>query len=273
MTGTAVAVLQPNTKLIEARDNLPKELVPTYNEWCSLEGQAIQGVLDIARAQGKLIQDLTQDTTTYNAGSVVALAEALGENPDLLYKRLAFVEKYTDKEYEALKAAESKFGRKLTLSHVFVLLTVADKKERYKWQRMALANHWTAKVLQSHLVSETGNKNPNAGRPLAQPKNLDDGALNAQSCMAELTRRSEQVWEPMFSQFAEAPPDSVTLKTRTNLLKMVESGESALAACKRQVELAKRALKRTETVLKKKGILQDGDDADAEGGEASGEAA
>lgn len=268
MTGTALATLQPNTKLIEARDNLPKELVPTYKQWCELEGEAIQNVLDIARAQGRLIQDLTRDTEHFNKGSVVALAEALGENPDMLYKRLAFVEKYTDKEYEQLKQAETKFGRKLNLSHVFVLLTVADKKERAKWQRLALVNHWSPKELHAYLVEETGNKNPNAGRPMAMPKNMDDGALNASSTLSEMVRRATQVWEPMFEQFSESPPDSVTLKTRANLLKLVDAGVAAVDACKKQLELAKKALKRTDTVLKKKGILQD-----AEPGDEAGEAA
>lgn len=254
----------PNLKMVEAHDALPAAMQKIYTQWCKIEGKVISESLDAARKQGKLIHEVMAHPDKYDGGSIGSLAEALGCAADVLYKLQAFAEKYTDAEYQALCTQQNRIGRRLTLSHVYALLSVTDKAARTRWQKTAMTNNWSAKQLQQAIITSQGSQRPGAGRKLAQPTNLLDGARNSTAFLEEFARRSEQVWSPMFDTFGEIPPDEVDLETRKKLQDLLDAETAAIEACGTQRDLTVLALERVDRVLREKGLLQDAGTSDEE---------
>jgi hypothetical protein len=253
--------------MVEAHDALTPAMQKVYNQWCKIEGKVVSEALDAARKQGKLIHEVVSHPDKYEGGSISTLAEAIGCAPDVLYKLQAFAEKYTDTEYANLCAQQNRLGRKLTVSHVYALLSVTDKAARTRWQKSAITNNWSAKQLQQAIIAAQGSQRPGAGRKLSQPSNLMDGARNSTAFLEEFARRSEQVWGPMFDTFGEIPPDEVDLTTRQRLQDLLDAENAAIEACSSQKELTLAALAKVDRVLQEKGLLQDNAAADEEAGD------
>lgn len=109
---------------------------------------------------------------TYGSKAIKTVADACGINEDTLRKMRVFADErkgYSPAELEELCAQCLAYNRPLGFSFVVKFLTIADKRERARFQREAIKNGWSLIRVKHELIARYGRRRRGGKRP-AIPK-------------------------------------------------------------------------------------------------------
>lgn len=227
-------------KAAVAKMNAPLKRV--YGQMRDRRVSIVHASLDYYREYGQQVEQVANDQDTYKSGAITLLSTALEVSESTLYKAAAFFRNYTDPEFAALCQLRTSTNDALTWSHVLHLLLVADKAVRLRLQTQAARQSWSSDELKEAVDEHLGTENqrPGSGRPFVKPKSVLQGLRNYCAASAEYTRRNAQVWDDVFEDALQAPPDSVdqsivhqaqqAAKLAADLVQLSQARQTAAAA-------------------------------------------
>jgi hypothetical protein len=92
-------------------------------------------------------------------------AERLGVRRDYVDKARQFASKYNNKQFDDLCALRRPDGMPLGRKHVVFLLSVKDKRQRARLQRMAADEAWGTRRLGEEITAIQGSQSSGGRRP------------------------------------------------------------------------------------------------------------
>jgi hypothetical protein len=116
--------------------------------------------LDVLKADRK-----NPNKRTYSKGVSLEFAERIGKARDYVDKARQFVSKYTEKQFEELCSLRRPDGMPLGRRHVVALLSVEDKRQRTRLQRMAAKEGWGTRRLGDEITAVQGSRSSGGRRP------------------------------------------------------------------------------------------------------------
>lgn len=232
---------------------LDRPLLNIYEEVREEQTEVAQATLEAYWRVGTILKKVVDDSNTYKRASIGLLADALGLGQDSLYKAISFREQYTDAQYESLRALRMPTGEPLTWTHVAHLLTVSDVQRREWFQANAAKLGWSSDaLLQAIRADRPNDRVPGSGRPFVQPKTILEGFRNLAVTAADVTRRSEAVWGPIFEKAEQAPDEEIDQELLDQLKRTAASADTMLKAMSAHHERATALATRYADALERK---------------------
>ena len=104
---------------------------------------------------------------TYSRGISLEFAEQLGVKRDYIDRARTFASTYSQKQFEELCSLRRPDGMPLSRKHISYLLSVKNKNERRRLQRMAAKQGWGTRRLGEEVATVQGSSSSGGRRPRA----------------------------------------------------------------------------------------------------------
>ena len=164
----------------------------------------------------------------YSKGVTIKIAKRIGKARDYVDKARQFASKYTEDQLDDLCAQRRPDGLPLGRRHLVALLSVKDKRQRKRLQRMAAEEGWGTRRLGEEITALQGSQSSGGRRP-RRPESVA-GAL------AQIVTMGER-WGRWYEGF-EREEDKTAGVSLENLPKPIRVRMAAVAAEIKKLEVA-----------------------------------
>lgn len=195
----------------------------------------------------------------YGAKAFQTIAAFSGEAEGSLRMCARLAEAYTLRDIERIADMTMADGvTPLSFSHVRVVLSIEDRKERDKALARACENCWTSDDLARHVRGQSDERKASdgRGRPIAVPKTV--GAVIAQqlSFAEDFEKRNVRVWRDrahsVTGQLANLPEDMYTEELANNLARLAHSMRQVVKEAEERAEEAEANFAKVRRILENK---------------------
>jgi hypothetical protein len=202
----------------------------------------------------ELHEDDRKGGKLYGRYAIGRICKILHWDEGLIRHTLRFVQTYSPEELEQLCERILPTGAPLTWSHVRVLLSVQNRKQRQELLERTTTEGWTCTELAQEMKNlYDGQTKDNRGRPPRMPKDFDGAVAQQQQSAEHWDRLYTQVWatkdRSLVAQAAKLPKDEVTEERLRHARELASQLRRVANQALAQAEKAEQVVQEFESIL------------------------
>ena len=236
--------------------SMPPDLRSVFDEIEVIFGSVSKATRDDRYRLGQLVHEVKSESNGdkyYGRAAIKTIAKALGrDRAGELYECLRLVEAFTKDEFEALAVVVLEDGRPLCWSHIRLLCSVVDRRERQRLLERTVAESLTADELAHAVRTALGRPETNRGATPKRPKTLDDAVKHQSRCADDLLNRATKSWHDDHSVTAFAQtlaPNEITHERAQSLRALAETMRRLAKEAEARAQEAEEEYRRFEAAL------------------------
>ena len=194
--------------------------------------QTVQQVYSLGHAA---IERMQQAPGKHALGVVSKLASEKGISEPVLRKAIKFAQTYSREELDAFCSLRTAEGMPLTISVIYQLMYLANKKSRQAVARLAAAQGWSAREVAAEVKrrSKPSHSSGKGGRPPRTP-------ISREMCLSQLVEKCDswQRWIDRLESTSEAGSSFSIAKLPKPIQQAIEQVSLAMRTLSTKVKKA-----------------------------------